>query len=74
MTRTLINTDFARPRTGFFASLLGRISHARKIGSDTRRLDTMPRERLKDMSIAPRTEANYRTSGEAGPIPQTTLW
>ncbi|MCU4654241.1 hypothetical protein N8I71_15465 [Roseibacterium sp. SDUM158016] len=36
------------------------------------RLDTMWRERLEDMGIAPCTEANFRTSGESGPIPCAT--
>ena len=40
-----------------------------RTGADDRALDTMPRERLEDMGIAPRTEANFRSSGQTGPIP-----
>lgn len=36
--------------------------------------DHLPAERLADMGLPPRTEANRRHSGQAGPIPQAPLW
>lgn len=38
------------------------------------RLDAMPRERLEDMGIAPRTEVNNRISGEHGRVPSVSSW
>ena len=37
-------------------------------------LDAMSRDRLEDMGIAPRTDANRRTSGEAGAVPRAMVW
>lgn len=41
---------------------------------ETDRLDGLTRERLEDMGIPPRTEANMRHSGQKGSIPQASLW
>ena len=59
------------PRAGATAALLRRILRR---GCAPARLRDMPRERLEDMGIAPRSEANRRSSGEAGPIPRADLW
>lgn len=72
MTRTLATARFARPSIGVFSLLLRHLGHAIRMRRDAQRLDEMPRDRLRDMGIAPRTEANSRTSGEAGlphPLP-----
>ncbi|MBT9385346.1 hypothetical protein KM176_15850 [Pseudooceanicola sp. CBS1P-1] len=39
-----------------------------------RALDALPRERLEDLGIAPRSAANHRHSGQAGPIPRAETW
>ncbi len=41
---------------------------------ETDRLDGLSRERLEDMGIPPRTEANMRHSGQKGSIPRASLW
>lgn len=46
----------------------------RRMENDTNRLDELSRERLEDMGISPRTEANMRHSGQKGSIPQASLW
>lgn len=46
----------------------------RRVENDTNRLDELSRERLEDMGISPRTEANMRHSGQKGSIPQASLW
>ena len=74
MDRLLATLNINLPRTGLFASIRDRFVRAQSITHAHERLDVMPRERLADMGIAPCTEANLRSSGEAGPIPQATLW
>ncbi|MFW2541115.1 hypothetical protein ACN2XU_00640 [Primorskyibacter sp. 2E107] len=46
----------------------------RRALSDAVKLDDLPHDRLEDMGIAPRTEANHRHSGQTGRIPQAPLW
>ena len=41
---------------------------------DARVLDEMPAERLADMGLTPRTEANRRSSGDLGAIPRAELF
>lgn len=74
MTRILSTTRIVRPRSGFFATLLHSLGHMARMIGDARRLDTLPCERLNDMGIAPRSEANRRSSGEQGPIPHAPMW
>ncbi|SIT11532.1 hypothetical protein SAMN05421759_11737 [Roseivivax lentus] len=66
LPRRILNNPF----TQFFRDL----REARRIARDAARLETMPRERLEDMGIAPRSAANHRDSGQAGRIAQPTLW
>ncbi len=56
------------------ASFLRTIREFDRIRTDAARLDSLPRERLEDMGIAPRTKANLRHSGQTGRINQTPLW
>lgn len=42
--------------------------------STAKTLSTLSRDRLDDIGIAPKSDANHRNSGEAGPIPQAPLW
>lgn len=72
MTRIL-----ALPRTirsNPLVAFLRQIREERRQARDAARLDTLPRDRLDDMGIAPRTEANRRHSGAQGPVRQTPLW
>lgn len=74
MTRTLATARFAQPSIGVFSLVLLHLRHAIRVKQDAQRLDEMPRDRLRDMGIAPRTEANTRTSGEAGLIHPMPFW
>ena len=56
------------------AAFLRQLREARRLRADARQLDSLPRERLEDMGIAPRTEANHRHSGEAGNPAEMQLW
>lgn len=73
MTRILTTTRTVRPRSGLLAALLRRLGHRARMIADERRLDTLPSDRLEDMGIAPRSEANRRSSGEQGPIPHALM-
>lgn len=74
MNHILNSTRIIRPRSGFFTTLLHSIGHGAQILADSRRLDSMPRDRLDDMGIAHRSDANRRSSGEQGPIPHAPMW
>ncbi|MCR9108619.1 hypothetical protein [Marivita sp. XM-24bin2] len=74
MTRILTRTRDCRPRSSYLATLLQRIGHMARMIGDARRLETLPRDRLDDMGISPRTAANCRSSGESGPIPRGPTW
>lgn len=74
MIRILTTTRILRSRSGFFANLLQSLGHMAWMIGDDRRLDTLPRDRLDDIGIAPRSEANRRSSGQHGPIPKAPLW
>lgn len=56
------------------ASFLRTIREFDRIRTDAARLDSLPRERLEDMGISPRTKANLRDSGQTGRMPQTPFW
>lgn len=45
-----------------------------RIRSDAARLDTLPRDLLADMGIAPRTKDNERHSGQRGRLPSAQSW
>lgn len=74
MNRILTSTRSVQPRRSLFATLLHSLGHAARMIGDARRLDAMPRDRLDDMGIAPLSDANHRTSAEAGPIPRAQMW
>ena len=61
-----------------FYSPLGKIflaiNEIRRIHADASRLATLPRDRLEDMGISPRTEDNQRHSGQRGRIPPSRVW
>jgi hypothetical protein len=70
MNRIHPATGFAFPGEASFASPARRFTWPSLSRAQNHCLDYMPRERLEDMGIPPRTEANFRTSGEAGPLPR----
>ncbi|MBS0125952.1 hypothetical protein [Thetidibacter halocola] len=74
MDRILSIPRLARPRTGLIAMILRRVGHVARIRADAARIDALPRDRLEDMGLSPRTEANRRDSGQAGPPPRAPLW
>ncbi|MGR3323219.1 MAG: hypothetical protein ACU0DK_14960 [Pseudooceanicola sp.] len=74
MIRILSTPRIVQPRNGFFATLLQTLCNMARMIGDARRLDTLPRDRLDDMGIAPRNEANRRSNGEHGPISHATMW
>lgn len=41
---------------------------------DTGATDNLPADRLADMGLPARTEANRRNSWEHGPVPRSDLW
>lgn len=63
-------TSFFKFAKQFFTS----IREARRMARDKRLLSQLPADRLADMGIAQRSEANGRSSGEAGDIPRADLW
>ncbi len=75
MKRNLAIAPASRIGLTGLGHLLRKLREDFRLRRDAVRLDQMPRDRLEDMGIAPRTEANYRHSGESGPLPSTnTLW
>ncbi len=74
MTRILTTPPIIRTRSGFFSTLLHSLGHMARMRGDARRLDTLPGDRLDDMGIAPRSEANRRSSAEHGPVPHAPTW
>jgi hypothetical protein len=74
MDRILSIPRLAARRTGLFAAILHRLAEGFRQRAETRHLDSLPRERMEDLGLAPRTVANHRHSGEAGPIPRAPLW
>lgn len=56
------------------ANLFRILRDIHRIRSDVSRLDTLPRDRLADMGIAPRSEDNKRHSGQYGRLPTAQLW
>ena len=72
MTRSLTRT---RPAVvQLFARFLPRLTVQRPaaFGPDT--TADMPSDRLADIGLPQRTEANRRHSGQRGAIPQASLW
>ena len=63
-----------RSATSVVSAFLRHLHLAQRTGTDAARLAEMPRERLEDMGITPRTDANRRTSGQRGRVPQAPLW
>lgn len=59
---------------GYDSSLFRQVLQARRIAKANRHLETLPRDRLNDMGIAPHTQANQRHSGQTGPVPRPILW
>ncbi|QFS83778.1 hypothetical protein FIU97_13605 [Roseivivax sp. THAF40] len=72
MTRILALPQSVRSHP--LITIFRQIREARRQARDAARLDTLPRDRLDDMGIAPRSEANRRHSGARGPIHQMPLW
>jgi hypothetical protein len=72
MDRILSANWFIRQRNLTFAKFQRQFTLSPATDHEMGRLDTMSRDRLEDMGIAPCTEANFRTSGESGPIPCAT--
>lgn len=58
----------------FLSVFFRTLQRNRRVKTDTNLLNELPRERLEDMGISPRTEANMRHSGQTGSIPQASLW
>lgn len=56
------------------SALLHRLQRHHRARRDARILDALPRERLEDIGIAPRSEANRRHSGESAPVPRAQRW
>ena len=56
------------------AGLWAADAEAQRNARDAAALAEMPAERLADMGLPPRTEANRRTSGEPGAVPKAALW
>lgn len=56
------------------ATIFRDLKEAHRIRTETGRIETLPRDRLEDMGIVPRSEDNQRHSGQYGPLPQTQLW
>lgn len=63
---------------GTLGAYLGRFLRAlndhRRAQVEAARLDTLPRERLLDIGIVPRTEDNLRHSGQTGSLIHPQLW
>lgn len=57
-----------------FAALLDAARTLLRRRADAARLDALPRDRMDDIGLAPRSAANRRHSGEGGRAPQVTLW
>ena len=74
MIRILSNTRFVLFHSKAIANLLHHVDQAIRMKADARRLELMPRDRLEDMGIAPRTKVNYRSSGEPGQVERPPLW
>lgn len=68
MNRNVALASVPRIGHGFLPGLLRALSEAIRLRRDAARLDQMPRERLMDMGITPRTGDNARHSGEAGTL------
>ena len=64
--RTIDGSSFKQS----FLRVCKRLADTRRRAKDARALDEMPAERLADMGISPRTDANRRSSGDFGPIPR----
>ncbi len=60
--------------TRSFAMTLHALRERRRMSADARHLDALPRDRLDDMGIAPRTEANRRHSGQPARMPRPPIW
>lgn len=41
---------------------------------DAARIDALPQDRLRDMGLSGRTEANARQSHQRGDLPKASLW
>ncbi|MDQ2089838.1 hypothetical protein [Marimonas arenosa] len=53
---------------------LTRIRRARRTARDKRIMAQLPSDRLADMGLPKVTDANSRSSGEAGDIPRADMW
>ncbi|PRY21467.1 hypothetical protein CLV78_10980 [Aliiruegeria haliotis] len=75
MTTNQISSSVRQTGQGTFLSrIVSLLRASRCLASDNHRMKSLPSDRLDDMGIAPRTDANARSSGEAGPIPRADLW
>jgi hypothetical protein len=74
MSRMYQSPQITWPRRGVLATFFSAVFSVRSEANTHASLDQMPRDRLADLGIAPRTEANFRSSGERGRIPQAQLW
>ncbi len=57
-----------------FGSIFRTLKEMRRIQTETGQIDTLPRDRLEDMGIAPRNKNMQRNSGQYGPLPKAQLW
>lgn len=74
MTPSLTTIRPIRQHKGLLASMLHRFIETARLNRDAHRLDSLPSDRLADMGMTPKTQANRRNSGKAGQIPPTMLW
>ena len=72
MDRIIAKTTWTPRRS--LKTLIAAIVQMRRARMDAAKLDQLSADRLRDMGITGRTDANLRYSGQAGDLPKATLW